>query len=190
MLHFAAMSIPESRFARALAEYLETHTQLELATHTGVNRAVIGNISTGTREPARKAAKSIIRGIPEESERRRLLREWLEDNIPDNCSHLLQIIDATGTDPVPPAAAPSSERERAIAWLQHQLTTNLHAVHCVIDLYRAAGSPTPSTESTKSTHPPQNTAGHDHDGDPTTAPRLTSYLNLPAERITLTNKHP
>ncbi len=141
----------QSRFARALAAYLDHHTQQELSEQSGVARSVLSFITTGARPPAHNAALAIIRGIPDRAERRQLLSEWLEDNIPENCRDLLSIIPI---DQAPAPVHPTTEKERAVAWLLHQLDTNIHAVHCVVDLFRAAGSPDPDpTPSTLYTLP-------------------------------------
>ena len=168
------MPTPASRFARALAEYLDHgHTQQEITDATGVSRSVISYIATGTREPARTAALDIIAGIPDRIERRTLLREWLEDNIPANCADLLRIIDADpATEPVP--TYPTTEKDRAIAWLLHQLDTNIHAVHAVVDLFRAAGSPAPTAAPSATLIPfPSDTSASEDDH--ATPRRVISY---------------
>lgn len=68
-----------------------------------------------------------------------MLRAWLEDQIPSNCTGLVRIIAAAA--PVDIAPGPYTEQERALAWLRHQLDTNVHAVHAIVDLWRASGSP-------------------------------------------------
>lgn len=128
----------QSRFARSLSQYLSTHSQVELADACKVERSIISRIANGRRPPTQEAARSIISALSG-PDRIDMLRAWLEDQIPDNCTGLVRIIAAAG--PVDLAPGPFTEQERALAWLRHQLDTNVHAVHAIVDLWRASGSP-------------------------------------------------
>lgn len=132
-----------SRFARALSQYLTDHSQLDLSNTSGIERSIISRIANGRRPPTSEAARGIISAISG-ADRITLLTAWLEDQIPDRCAGLITIQPAEhatqqGTQAA--RALPTTDEEKALAWLQHQLATNVHAVHMVIDLWRASGSP-------------------------------------------------
>jgi transcriptional regulator with XRE-family HTH domain len=131
----------QSRFARALLQYLAHHSQLELSEASGVERSIISRIANGRRPPTQEAARAIITGTTG-PHRIDLLRAWLEDQIPDRCAGLVTITPTElAAVAVNAKAPPETDEQRALAWLEHQLATNVHAVHMVIDLWRASGSP-------------------------------------------------
>lgn len=129
--------MPPSRFARALQSYFGSHSQTEFAEASGVDRGLLSHITNGRRRPTQDAARDIISAMTG-PDRIDLLRAWLEDQIPETCAGLVRII-ATAQPAESPA--PRTDEARALAWLQHQLDTNVHAVHAIVDLWQASGSP-------------------------------------------------
>lgn len=151
----------ESRFARALQAYFTTHSQAELAAAANLTRGALSNIANGYRRPTQDAARAVLEAAPL-ADCLPLLTAWLEDQIPARCSALVQIIPAetaTATTETPNTA---TDEERALKWLHHQLATNVHAVHMVIDLWRAAGSPGAPAQ-----HPPSTITKLEYSTDTT-----------------------
>lgn len=126
-----------SRFARALQAYFAAHSQTDFAAASGVDRGLLSHITNGRRRPTQDAARAIITAMTG-ADRIEHLRAWLEDQIPENCTGLIRIVADVD---FPPAAEPATDEQRAIAWLHHQLDTNVHAIHAIVDLWRASGSP-------------------------------------------------
>lgn len=70
-------------------------SQVEWANRTQINATLLSRYRTGKVCPDLPAVERLVEGCPE-SDRARLVKAYLQDHIPNNCSHLILVMEQSG----------------------------------------------------------------------------------------------